>query len=123
MNRKEIQSLLKEIKEVKNKIDNIEKKLKNLLQENQANHKQDNDQINIEELRNKWIEIKQQVDSSDHPEIIIKDFIDKNTKKYIKNFIKINNLNIDPHKPKEQIAKELFQMLKISKIIKEGKPV
>lgn len=123
MNKKEIQSLLKEIKEVKNKIDNIEKKLKNLLQENQANHKQDNDQINIEEFRNKWIEIKQQVDSSDHPEIIIKDFIDKNTKKYIKNFIKINNLNIDPRKPKEQIAKELFQMLKISKIIKEGKPV
>ena len=120
MNKQEIKALLKDVKEVKEKISTIEKKLKQMLQDESRG---DVSSDNIEKLRQKWIELKEKTTKTNDPQEIINNFIKNVTKNYLKEFIRVNNLNIDPRNSKEKIARDLLQILKISEIIKEGKPI
>jgi len=132
-NIKKLEVILNDVIKIKEKVLLLEKKIKEEIEDfyktkektidKNSKIKKQKRQYDERELTKEWDILKQKIKQTDNPKSLIDNFVKNKTKDYLAAFIRKNNLTIDPRLSKDKIAKELLQLIKISEIIKTGKPM
>jgi len=80
----------------------------------------DQAEIDNEKLLKEWQRLRKEVVEGKSASDIARSFVNSHTKQFLRSFIRANSLSIDPKIPKDRIAEQLAQMLKVNKAVMKG---